>query len=165
MVIKSALPWLGPSYASYYPYGFFQPLATGLENLSNNEARYILALKAGLLAFASDAPPIVAVEFARRAIFSDVRPSFKEMEDAFGAFLKNFETVYHFNGQQTVTIKGDKASGTSYCLVTLIGVENGYPLGTDIRRVREQLASMDRRLLQISKELEQLERAREGERV
>ena len=64
-------------------YGFFQPLATGIENLSNNEARYILVLKAGLLAFASDAPPIVAVEFARRAIFSDVRPSFKEMEEAF----------------------------------------------------------------------------------
>jgi hypothetical protein len=32
------------------------------------------------------------------------------------------------------------------------------PAGTDIRRVREQLARMDRRLVQISKELEQLER-------
>jgi hypothetical protein len=32
------------------------------------------------------------------------------------------------------------------------------PAGTDIRGVREQLARMDRRLLQISKELEQLER-------
>ena len=30
------------------------------------------------------------------------------------------------------------------------------PAGTDIRRLREQLARMDRRLLQISKELEQL---------
>ena len=39
------------------------------------------------------------------------------------------------------------------------------PAGTDIRRVREQLARMDRRLLQISKELEQLERARVVERV
>ena len=39
------------------------------------------------------------------------------------------------------------------------------PAGTDIRRVREQLARMDRRLLQISKELEQLEQARDGERV
>jgi hypothetical protein len=39
------------------------------------------------------------------------------------------------------------------------------PAGTDIRRVREQLARLDRRMLQISKELEQLERAREGERV
>jgi hypothetical protein len=34
------------------------------------------------------------------------------------------------------------------------------PAGSDIRRVREQLARMDRRLLQISKELEQLERER-----
>jgi hypothetical protein len=34
------------------------------------------------------------------------------------------------------------------------------PAGSDIRRLREQLARMDRRLLQISKELEQLERER-----
>jgi hypothetical protein len=39
------------------------------------------------------------------------------------------------------------------------------PAGTDIGRVREQLARMDRRLLQISKELEQLEQARDVERV
>jgi hypothetical protein len=56
----------------------------------------------------------------------------KEMEDAFGAFLKNFETVYHFNGQQTVKINGDKASGTSYCMVTLIGIENGKKMKTSI---------------------------------
>jgi hypothetical protein len=34
------------------------------------------------------------------------------------------------------------------------------PAGTDIRRMREQLARMDRRLVQISKELEELERER-----
>ena len=39
------------------------------------------------------------------------------------------------------------------------------PAGTDVRRVREQLARMDRRLLQISKELERLERARDAEQV
>jgi hypothetical protein len=39
------------------------------------------------------------------------------------------------------------------------------PAGTDIRRVREQLARMDRRLLQMSKELDRLEREREAERV
>jgi hypothetical protein len=38
------------------------------------------------------------------------------------------------------------------------------PAGTDIRRVREQLARMERRLLQISKELEELERARQAQR-
>ncbi|MGA9996577.1 MAG: nuclear transport factor 2 family protein [Pyrinomonadaceae bacterium] len=56
----------------------------------------------------------------------------KAMEEAFGAFLKNFETVYHFNGQQTVTIDGDKASGISYCMVTLIGTENGKKMKTSI---------------------------------
>jgi hypothetical protein len=34
------------------------------------------------------------------------------------------------------------------------------PAGTDIRGVREQLARMDRRLVQISKELERLEQER-----
>ena len=56
----------------------------------------------------------------------------KEMEDAFGAFLKNFDTVYHFNGQHSVTINGDKASGISYCMVTLIGTENGKKMKTSI---------------------------------
>jgi len=28
----------------------------------------------------------------------------KEMTEALGVFLKDFETVYHFNGQQIVTI-------------------------------------------------------------
>jgi ketosteroid isomerase-like protein len=56
----------------------------------------------------------------------------KEMEEAFGDLLKNFETVYHFNGQQTVTINGDTATGTSYCLVTLIGTENGKKMKTTI---------------------------------
>lgn len=49
----------------------------------------------------------------------------KQIGDAFAGFLKNFETVYHMNGQQTVTVNGDKASGISYCSVTLISAENG----------------------------------------
>jgi hypothetical protein len=56
----------------------------------------------------------------------------KEMEDAFGRFLKLFDTVYHINGQQTVTLNGDKASGVSYCMVTLIGTENGKKMKTAI---------------------------------
>lgn len=49
----------------------------------------------------------------------------KELAERFGAFLALFETVYHINGQQTVSINGDKATGTSYCQVVLIGNENG----------------------------------------
>ena len=56
----------------------------------------------------------------------------KEMAEAFGDFLKDFETIYHFNGQQIVAINGDKAKGTSYCLITLIGFENGIKIKTTI---------------------------------
>lgn len=56
----------------------------------------------------------------------------KEMAEAFGNFLKNFDTVYHFNGQQVVTINGNNATGTSYSLVTLISTENGKQMKTTI---------------------------------
>ena len=56
----------------------------------------------------------------------------KQIGDAFAAYLSLFETVYHMNGQQTVVINGEKATGTSYCLVTLIGVENGKKWKTNI---------------------------------
>jgi hypothetical protein len=54
----------------------------------------------------------------------------KQIGEAFSNFLKNFDVVYHVNGQQTVTIKGDQASGVSYCMVTLIGTENGKKMKT-----------------------------------
>jgi hypothetical protein len=56
----------------------------------------------------------------------------KQLGDAFGNFLKNFETVYHMNGQLSLTMNGDKASGISYCMVTLIGVEGGKKMKTAI---------------------------------
>lgn len=53
-----------------------------------------------------------------------------QLEHAFAPFLANFQTVYHFNGQQAVTINGDKATGISYCMVTLIGLQNGKRVRT-----------------------------------
>lgn len=47
------------------------------------------------------------------------------MANAFSVFLKDFENVYHFNGQHLFTLDGDQATGTSYCLIILIGNENG----------------------------------------
>ncbi|OQP43748.1 bile acid 7-alpha-dehydratase [Niastella koreensis] len=57
------------------------------------------------------------------------------MEAAFTNFLKNIDTVYHFNGQQQFTINGDNATGTSYCMITLIGMENGKKMKTSIGAV------------------------------
>jgi ketosteroid isomerase-like protein len=67
--------------------------------------------------------------------YSNGRPggSFKGRQQigaAFAGFLANFETVYHVNGQQAVDIQGDRATGTAYCLVVLIGRENGKPKKT-----------------------------------
>ena len=85
-------------------------------------------VKAQTLLFTANA----TVETLRGGVVVAKLSGRKEMEDRFGAFLKNFETVYHFNGQQTVTINGDRASGISYCLVTLIGSENGKKMKTTI---------------------------------
>lgn len=45
----------------------------------------------------------------------------KQIGAAFAAYLALFDTVYHMNGQQTVELHGDHATGVSYCLVVLIG--------------------------------------------
>ena len=45
----------------------------------------------------------------------------KEIEKTFADYLALFQIVYHLNGQQTVEINGDHATGISYCFVTLIG--------------------------------------------
>jgi chemotaxis protein MotA len=63
-------------------YGFFGPLASGIEHLNANEGQFYQVLKAGIVAFAKGFAPIVAVEFARRAVPSEARPTFQTMEAA-----------------------------------------------------------------------------------
>ena len=63
-------------------YGFASPLSTGMEVRNASEARFHHFIKASVVAFAKGFAPIVATEFARRAIFVDVRPTFEEMETA-----------------------------------------------------------------------------------
>ncbi len=63
-------------------YGFAGPIATAIEHLNAGEARFYNMLKAAVVAFAKGFAPIVVVEFARRAIYSEVRPSFTAMETA-----------------------------------------------------------------------------------
>ena len=61
-------------------YGFFQPLATNLEQRIAQEACYEACIKAGVLAMYKGFPPAVSVEFARRVLPEEVRPSFDETE-------------------------------------------------------------------------------------
>lgn len=61
-------------------YGIVGPLATNIEHLIQDEVRYLETIKACVIAYAKGNPPIVAVEIGRRTLFSDVRPSFSELE-------------------------------------------------------------------------------------
>jgi chemotaxis protein MotA len=63
-------------------YGFVQPLASNIEHRNADEARYFACIKEALIAFHKGTSPAISVEFARRNIYTEVRPSFKEVEDA-----------------------------------------------------------------------------------
>lgn len=61
-------------------YGFVGPLGRNLENVANEDREFLTVLKAGLLSFVNTPSPQVAIEFARRVIPGDLRPSFLELE-------------------------------------------------------------------------------------
>ncbi|MEN6543254.1 flagellar motor stator protein MotA [Parvibaculum sp.] len=63
-------------------YGFFSPMAQSLRNIYESEDKYYLSMKAGLLAHMSGYAPAVSIEFARKALMSDVRPTFLEVEQS-----------------------------------------------------------------------------------
>lgn len=63
-------------------YGFFGPIAASMTKANDAEAQFYHFLRVAVIAFVRGAPPMLAVEFGRRCIPADLRPSFKEMEGA-----------------------------------------------------------------------------------
>jgi chemotaxis protein MotA len=64
-------------------YGVVSPVASNVEKIVDASTQFYQVLRAGLMAFAKGVAPSIAVEFARRAIPHEVRPTFKEMEASF----------------------------------------------------------------------------------
>ena len=62
-------------------YGVLAPIAAAIESRVNAEAAYMMCIRTALLSFARGDPPITSVEFARRNIEPDDRPSFTELEE------------------------------------------------------------------------------------
>jgi chemotaxis protein MotA len=62
-------------------YGFVQPVAASLEHRVTEELNLEQATKAAVLALHKGFAPAIAVEFARRAIPEECRPSFEETEE------------------------------------------------------------------------------------
>jgi chemotaxis protein MotA len=63
-------------------YGFVGPIASAVKARADADVRYFMCMKAGILAYMQGYAPAVAVEFARKALNSDVRPNFYEVEAA-----------------------------------------------------------------------------------
>jgi chemotaxis protein MotA len=66
-------------------YGVMAPIATSIELQAAADSRYLLAIREGLLSAARGNGPELSVEFARRAIFSDERPTTKQMPDLYAS--------------------------------------------------------------------------------
>jgi len=66
-------------------YWLIGPIASAMRLRSQEEGKAFEVVKMALVASVRGYPPQVAVEFARKLLFSDVRPTFTDLEDS----LKN----------------------------------------------------------------------------
>ena len=62
-------------------YGWFSPFAQAVRHIKDEEASFKHCIRSGLLAHLRGFAPLVATEFARKAIPGHMRPSFIEVED------------------------------------------------------------------------------------
>ena len=62
-------------------YGFIAPIASGLVQIYDADGRYMACMKAGVIAHAQGYAPQVSVEFARKTLAGNIRPSFAEVEE------------------------------------------------------------------------------------
>jgi chemotaxis protein MotA len=62
-------------------YGIFGPMGAKLENYAHEEHFYYNAIKEAVAAAIRGCPPLIAVEYGRRAIPYPYRPNFAEMEE------------------------------------------------------------------------------------
>jgi len=63
-------------------YGIFAPMSKACEGIAACEGQYLACIKNAVVAFARGDAPLICVEFARRNIDPELRPSFTEMENA-----------------------------------------------------------------------------------
>jgi chemotaxis protein MotA len=79
---KIAVALVGTFIGILVCYGILQPLVQKMELLIIEEVKYLECIKTGILAYLHGAAPIIAVEYARRVVFSTERPSAQELEEA-----------------------------------------------------------------------------------
>lgn len=73
---------VGTMLGVFCAYGLIEPTATKMAADIEAEGRYLQCIKAALVALQRGAPPIVCVEYARRSIMPEERPTFAEIDKA-----------------------------------------------------------------------------------
>jgi len=79
-LIASAL--VGTFLGVFIGYAVLGPMAAALRNVYDAESRYYMCMKAGILAYMQGYAPAVCVEFARKSLMPNLRPTFYEVEEA-----------------------------------------------------------------------------------
>jgi chemotaxis protein MotA len=74
-------------------YGFIGPVASATKGAGEAEVKYFECIRQGILAYLNGCAPQVAVEFARKVLPHDVRPSFEEVEQATAAAAETLPTI------------------------------------------------------------------------
>ncbi len=62
-------------------YGIVGPIAAKVHHDIDDKIKHLQTIKTAILAYAKGNPPMIALEIARRTIFTDSRPSFGELEN------------------------------------------------------------------------------------
>lgn len=73
---------VGTMLGVFCAYGLIEPTATKMAADIEADGRYLGCIKAAMVALQRGAPPLVCVEYARRSIMPEERPSFEEMDKA-----------------------------------------------------------------------------------
>ncbi len=63
-------------------YGILAPLANNAATQEGHQMRFLLVIKSAVIASARGVAPPTAVEFGRKMIYSDERPSFGDLDKA-----------------------------------------------------------------------------------
>jgi chemotaxis protein MotA len=73
---------VGTFMGVWLAYGYVGPMSNSLKAILEAESKYMMCLKIGLLAHLQGFAPSISIEYARKALLSEVRPSFTEVEEA-----------------------------------------------------------------------------------
>ena len=72
---------VGTFFGILISYGLVGPMAKSLEAVFAADSKYLECIKTGIAAHMQGYAPQVSIEFARKILTSDVRPSFAELEE------------------------------------------------------------------------------------